>query len=77
MEKRNCLLVADCSFFVAVNDEGSTEPPTTTAKSEVAEKAMEIANKVASEMGIPTWALVSIIIGKTSGVPQGSPLSYA
>lgn len=40
----------------------TTTSPATNAKTEVAEKAVEIMNEVAEEMGIPTWGLVSILI---------------
>lgn len=40
----------------------TTTSAATTAKTEVGEKAVEIMNEVAEEMGIPTWGLVSILI---------------
>lgn len=39
------------------------ETTTETPKSNAMEKAKEITTELAEEMGIPTWALVSIIIG--------------
>lgn len=46
------------------NVEGSSENAIeAVAKPDASEQAIEIANKIASEMGIPTWGLVAIIIG--------------
>ncbi|XP_077292698.1 synaptotagmin 1-like isoform X2 [Arctopsyche grandis] len=46
------------------NEEGSSENAVeAVVKPDASEQAIEIANKIASEMGIPTWGLVAIIIG--------------
>lgn len=44
-------------------DLAKNETTTETPKSNAMEKAKEITTELAEEMGIPTWALVSIIIG--------------
>jgi hypothetical protein len=44
------------------SEESSVEP--TKAKGEtMGEKTMEVADKVAEEMGIPTWGVIAIFVG--------------
>jgi hypothetical protein len=42
---------------------GTTAPPTSTAK-ELGVRLMETADTMAHDMGIPTTALIAIIVGK-------------
>lgn len=50
------------TYFI-VKDEETTEAAT-TIKPDVGEQAMKMAEHMAEEIGIPTWGLVSIIIGR-------------
>lgn len=49
---------------IATSEGGTAESPSPTKGKgeEVGEKAMEMADKLAHEMGIPTWGLIAIII---------------
>lgn len=54
------------SLFAITEYDGSTTSapsPTESEAEKIKEKTMEIADKVATELGIPTWGLVAIIIG--------------
>lgn len=44
-------------------DESSTALPTISTSKEIEKKMEQITEKLAEEMGIPTWGVVSIIIG--------------
>lgn len=47
-------------------EEASTALPTISTGKEIEKKMEEITEKLAEEMGIPTWGVVSIVIGKSS-----------
>lgn len=57
---------SDPIFFTFTEYDGSTTSapaPTESEAEKIKEKTMEIADKVATELGIPTWGLVAIVIG--------------
>lgn len=45
-------------------EELSTIAPTKSKTEEVGEQAVELTTKLAKEMGLPTWGLVAILVGK-------------
>ncbi|XP_071454840.1 synaptotagmin 1 isoform X2 [Hetaerina americana] len=54
---------AEVEGSIAPSEGGTPESPSPTkGKEDVGEKAIEIADKLAHEMGIPTWGLIAIII---------------
>jgi hypothetical protein len=54
--------------FAEPSEEASAEP-TQGVGEEISEKAMDIAEHLAEDMGIPTWGFIAIVVGNESSRP--------
>jgi hypothetical protein len=62
-------IVTELVFRFAEPSEEASAEPTKDVGEEISEKAMDIAEHLAEDMGIPTWGFIAIVVGNESSRP--------